>query len=271
MKKAIPLAMLGAVAMAGALTILYELGLYLVMVVPILAASGSMFLMRNVVEYSHCRNQRVAMLIATIVGAIACLGYYQFRLAYESGWEALFRVDLLPRFIWDNWTTQVIVSLRHANRPPDDLSFIGNILLFFVEVLVIFGVGIAAGHAAASRVYSEDDACWTESYTRNVVLRWGLKIEVAIQTGLLPMILRQLELQPIPDPQNAPPHTRITLEYSGDGSSNEVYMTVISIPNRMIKIVSQLRLTPEEIDACRPLFLPYPPNTGFQPARSIES
>lgn len=252
-----PVGILAAMAIAGALIMLHEWGLYFVVIIPGLAAVGTMGLMHKLVEYGHCRNKIVATLIAIVIGSIAYLGYYQGQLIREVGWEAAYRIDLLPEIIWMNWKTQVLVGKRGQAAPPDDISFFVNILLFFVEVGLVLGGAIFGGREAAGRVYSEDDEYWSKSVAKNVPEWWGPKIEDAIRTNTLADVLERVEVQPIPDPQSPPPRTIITVEYFADGASPPVYLTATHVPKGTSVIVSQLLLTPDEIEACRPLFLPH--------------
>lgn len=76
------------------------------------AALGGLQLATWMVETGHCRNPKMAMLLALPIGLIAYFGSFQARLIASMGWQMIYRIDLLPTIIWQSWNTQQFVFQR---------------------------------------------------------------------------------------------------------------------------------------------------------------
>ncbi len=251
----IPAGFLGAAAIAVGLALMDVLGCYFVVVIPAIAGIGTYHLASRVIEYGHCRSQFVAFLVTLPIGLIAYLGYYQVQFAHETGWEMASRIDLLPKIIWTDWKTRVLVGREGFKGGPDDLTFTCNVVVFIAELMIIGIFAHLGGVNTTNRVYAESRQSWTKSVTRIVSEKWGLQIEQSIRSNDLANLMPSIQVMPIPDPKHPPPRTIMTLEYTDDGEMPNGYLSVTHVSNRGSVIVKQLQLTAEEFHACGPLFL----------------
>src|SRR5438105_2880813 len=89
-----------AVAMAWVLAWAFHLGIYLVLVAPLLAALPVGGVLSTTVTLGHCRNRYVAAALGVLAGGLLYLGYYHFDLVRIIGMGHVQRVDFLPRYIW---------------------------------------------------------------------------------------------------------------------------------------------------------------------------
>lgn len=249
------LGLLGGIAVAAALTVLLEFGFYFVVLVPALGAMAIYRLVSVVIERGHCRSKFTAVLVGIPIGLAAYLGYFQGQLAWNWGWEGLYRIDQLPKVIWMNWETQVFVRRGKAGA-PGELQFIANVIIFFFELLLFVIAAMVGGYRASSRVYSEEEQRWAQLITKIVPAMWGPEIEPSVRANDFAELLKLVEPLPVPDPKRPPPRTIMSLEFLNDGEVPEAYLSVSHVPKWTTVIVSQMRLTTDEFHACRPLFLP---------------
>lgn len=179
------LAFLVASFLAIVLYIIYLLGFYYIVVVPILAVLPVAALTVLAVHFGHCRSRRLAGTIGAVASALLYLGYYQMGVFDGAGPEGLARLDLLPSYIAFRMNTDRIDHEPGPGVPDDDAPAAGagdeapagagdeapalglfhrvmNWCVFAAELLLVFSVTVVLAVRRASRPYCERCRCWMD-------------------------------------------------------------------------------------------------------------
>lgn len=112
---------------------------------------------------------------------------------------------------------------------------------------------VAGAEQAARQVYSEETHHWGRSSAILVSPDLISDFEIAIRSDRLVEFLRQLKLLEIDNPKKLPPRCVIVLDYTDDQPKN-AYLSMRYVGFFYKHIISQLRLTQQEFDACSRIF-----------------
>lgn len=215
------------------------------------AAIAALRLTTWMVVAGHCRNPKVAMILALPIGLVAYFGYFQAQLVESSGWQMAYRIDKLPAIIWHSWNTQQFVFERAGG--VFEYQFIGNVVVFWIECLIVIGIPFAGAEHAARQVYSEETQRWAKSTAIVVSPDVIREFELALRSHRLAELFRELKRLHIENPKKPPARCVMVLTYT-DGEPQTGYLSMTYIAMFSKRIIFQLRLTPQELDACRSTF-----------------
>lgn len=134
----------GTLAMGFLLTLLQRIGLYFIIIVPLLLAGATGLIMGGVVKAGHCRNQAIAGLVGVICGLLFYVSYFYFGMV-QAGIPAS-RIDMLPKYVQYTWvyskTERAGANIhlfggKTAERfSPDKYNTTGNKVLTVIELLL---------------------------------------------------------------------------------------------------------------------------------------
>ncbi|MDB6065479.1 MAG: hypothetical protein JWR26_1687 [Pedosphaera sp.] len=158
--------------LAAGLFLLFKVGLYFVVFVPVIAgvATGGMVMLA--VRKGHCRGSLVAGLLAAVAGVTVYLGSFYVGMVYQTGWENATDLAMFPRYIRFRMATDVVRdehSPAHDSSPdaPSPEGSYFNWARFFFEFGLVLAFPIGMGISQARRPYCEKCQTWmiTETTT----------------------------------------------------------------------------------------------------------
>jgi hypothetical protein len=247
----IALTFLSGVAIAIGLWTTYFIGHYYIVINACIAALLGLRMARWIVVTSHCRNPKIAMILALPIGLLAYIGFWQAQLIELGGWQMFYRFDLLPAVIWHSWTTQQFVFEKVGGT--FEYQFVGNVIVFWVECLLVIAMPVAGAQQAANQVYSEENHCWANARAILVSPEVIPEFNQAIRANGLVAMFAHLKRLNVPNPKKPPPRCVIVLNDT-DGEIATGYLSIQYLAMFSRRIIFQLQLTPQELAACRKMF-----------------
>jgi hypothetical protein len=236
--------------MAVCLYLVFVGGWYFYIVVPGVAAlpvAGAAYL---AVGGAHCRNGVVAGLFGLLAAAVLYLGYFHVHFVAEVGPivgpSAIYRLDLLPRFILFRMQTDVVVD--EAGKEQAAQGPWMNWVFFLVDFLVVIALVVGAAVARSGRVYCERCQRWTRRLMTHLPPWTAEAVQQALESG------RLADLPEVPPPKGVlpAPCASFTVEYcrrAGSQASCPVYLTAKQLTKRQGAkvILNQVEVTAEEL------------------------
>jgi hypothetical protein len=249
-----------AATMAWVLHLCSRWGWYLVVIAPIIAALPVAGLMNAAVAGGHCRNPVLAALVGLVAGLIVSPGHYQADIAAMAGWEHVYRLDILPRYLEFRMNTNVFVDVARGGNQvgagPDQVGVIFNWVLFAVETLIACGCIMGVGIQRSRKAYAEEEGRWMERAVGFCQAGVGAPVAEALRTGRLGDLREALV--PMDDSDNA--FCELILEYCppGDDASargpafltiNEVMLVTGKANGRKeTALARQWQIDPRDVD-----------------------
>lgn len=149
------------VAVAGAilLNVLFVVGWYFVLIVPMAVGALVASSVYLGVHWSHCRKPWLAMMIGLAMGLVTYLGYFHVGMVTTFGMPA-HRVDLLPWYVKFRMATDVQQDAGRPNQGPAKPDLFMNWFTFLYELAIIAGMSAEVARRHAMRGYDPKHQCW---------------------------------------------------------------------------------------------------------------
>ncbi|MCA9256622.1 MAG: hypothetical protein KDA33_13330, partial [Phycisphaerales bacterium] len=149
------------------LAILFHVGGYLLVIVPIVAAFVLLIVMVPLVDRGQWRNPWAAALVGLLAGATAYLGYYYLDMIWQVGSvsETATRLDLLPEFISLRMQSDVSESVGSGipvSHSPASPNAIVNWFTFSFELGLMALFPAVFGWLRSSRPFCESCGRWMD-------------------------------------------------------------------------------------------------------------
>ena len=159
------LLLLGSAVMAVLLTVLFFVGYYLILIVPLLAALAVAGLARLAVGKGHCRSAWLAAAAGCLAGIVLYFGYFYAGMVYTLGPEVAGQLNLLPAYIKYRMATQVTRDIHDSRKdrevsPPRSGGIVLNWFLFAGETALVLGLTSVGAFRRARKPYCETCQCW---------------------------------------------------------------------------------------------------------------
>jgi len=149
---------IAALALGGLLYLLFQAGVYLLLLIPAFMAIPLSFLVYGAVRAGHCRSRLIGSALGLAAGVVLYLGSYYTGMVHSIGLGGWHRIDLLPRYI--EWRAQNDVA-RGNHGPADEKPKPGlNLFFMILELSTVVFMTAFAGRASAGRTYCEDCRSW---------------------------------------------------------------------------------------------------------------
>ncbi len=215
-----------SLVMAVCLYLVFRGGWYIYMLAPGAAALPVAGAAHQAVGDARCRNGVVAGLLGVLAGAVLYLGYFHVHFVAEvgpvMGPAAIYRVDLLPRFILFRMQTDVVVD--EAGKEQALQGPWMNWVFFLADFAVVIGLVVSPAVARSGQVYCERCQRWTRQLMTRLPPWRAEAIHRALESGSL------ADLPEIPPPTGVltAPSVSFTVDYcrkAGSQASCPVYLT----------------------------------------------
>jgi hypothetical protein len=159
------LVFVAAIALAAILYLLFKIGFYLVLLVPVFAGLGLAGVVILAVRKGHCRSRLAAALLGGVAGVVLYLGYFYIGMVEDLGPDRTADFKLLPSYINYRMKTTVIRDVNSPDRDrrddgpsPERVYF--NWVFFVLEFGFIVGAAAVGGGRWARRPYCERCQTW---------------------------------------------------------------------------------------------------------------
>lgn len=243
------------------LNLIFELGWYLVILVPFFVAFLLSVATAGLVAWTQCRNRWVALFLGGLTGAISYLGYFYLSLVFM--FNVVPSPSVLPSFIVFRMNNDVVQDVGKPGR--DEVAKPTNFMNWFAflfESAGMIAIPACVGWSRASRGFCEEQRQWLTQEWVSVAPGNGVILDEALMHGdvssVLPQLTRSGQQQSM---------ATILIEYARprDERSPIAYPMYLTItdpakPPSLIQRIggtnprSQFQLEPDQILDLMPLF-----------------
>lgn len=168
--------------------VLFVHGMYLLVMVPLIASLGVGFLAGYAADAGKCRNYKLVVALTILASIILYFGYWYISMLATLGGNFYYRIDLLPRYIQWRMASDVIREVGHSAHPVRTQTGVDvGFKWFFFAMEVVFVPFSALGIASirASRAFCENCQTWMEKHRTTFAAGTGPALVEALQTGRL--------------------------------------------------------------------------------------
>lgn len=239
---------------------LFELGWYLIILIPFLAAIGLGGLMNGFVIATRCRNYLFATVVGGGVGIGAYLAYFFFGMHSILPPGQGLRLDLLPSYISLRMATDVQEDVGKPNNLKNNkpTPFL-NWMMFAFELGALTIVPANFGWRRSRRAYSNSLRRWAKLEEKMVAPYQGAAMKAALDAGTLADFMCTAT-----PPPNVQVSCRLAVEWfwtDQDTTPLEepIYASISDhyrfflLKTLRYTLVRQVELTPREVLLLRPL------------------
>lgn len=254
-----------SVALAAALTGLFHVGFYLIVLVPIIAGVAVAASVYWAIRLGKCRNRWLGMILGVVCGGVVYFGYYYIDMVLAAP-QALLRPDALPSYIAFRIQNDVTLPTDAPNANANAKPFWPlNALMFAMELGLLLWLPGVVGFRAASRAFDESQERWAEP--AHTTIAYG-QSQVLLQAQQRGNLLEGLSaVQPVRN-QMQQSHCMLVLECFNDPSGRPLRTFLsayeLRMPGQVLSInellftkrmvMRQVELSPKELDAAMRLF-----------------
>ncbi|HWF18542.1 MAG TPA: hypothetical protein VG754_04715, partial [Verrucomicrobiae bacterium] len=227
------LSFFAAVVLAVILAVLFNVGFYLILLVPILAGLGLGGTVLLAVKMGHCRSPMKGALLGAVGGIILYLGYYYIGMEQTLGRLNPGDIFLLPRYIKVRMDYTVIKDVHTPDSNKDDdqkptgFRTGSNWLFFALEFGFIVGIAAGSGLRWSRKPYCENCRTWMSRETTTFTPEVGPGFVEALRLGSVQSLAA---LFTSPQKPSAP-HTAVAVDYcprlkEGAAKDCDIYLSV---------------------------------------------
>lgn len=257
-----------SLALAAALTGLFHIGFYLIVLMPIFAGIAVAASVYWGIRLGQCRNRWLGLALGLLCGCIVYFGYYYIDMVASAGPQAVLRPDWLPSYIAFRIQNDVVLPTDNAgaNANANAKPFWPlNAVMFCMELGLLLWLPGVVGLRAASRAFDELQGRWAEPAHTTIGYGQSQILQQAKQRGNL---LEGLSaVQPVRN-QMQQPHCMLVLEsFNGpDGLPRRTFLSAyeLRMPGQVLSInellftkrmaMRQVELSADELTAAMRLF-----------------
>jgi hypothetical protein len=253
-----PLLLVGVLiaAVMACVLLLAEGGFYYYFLTPLLLALPVFAAIWAIVRWGRCRHRGLAGLVGIGLMFVYYAGYWELSyLAHvvirgPQAVAAVARIGGLPGLpgyiVFRCKNSQPVDARRPAPRPPTVLDALFNGLFFFGETIALSLAGIALGHAAAGRVYSERLRRWATKFEFRLPMATAPVVEDAIERGEWSALA---ELPRVSSTANAQTNSLLfRVEYLPGAVDEPAYVSLLGSPRGKAQgLVVQRAITPAQL------------------------
>jgi hypothetical protein len=282
------LAWIASATLAVLLFVLFQLGIYLVLLVPLIFGLGVGGMVLLAVDRGHCRSRLAAGVLGLVAGTTLYLGYYYVGMVHDLGAHYADRIDLLPKYISFRMKTQVIRDVHAPSneheQKPDAFNRGSNWVFFAIEFGLVVAIAMGSGLRRAAKPYCEKCQLWTKREVSQFKPELGPGFVEALRQGAV-QSLAALFTSPR---KAAAPNTTVALDLcpnlkTGKTADCSVYLSVKQVTENAKGAVldafdqakgkllaRQVIINAEELPALLPAFSVLESVTGTTAAAVLE-
>ena len=258
----------GSAVGALILFFLFQAGMYLIIIVPAIAALGVAGLANLAVAKGHCRNRLIAALTGFMAGVLLYFGYYYIGMVATLGPQAAAEIQLLPKYIRFRMATDVVRDVGDTKTdeeggPKHKREGMSNWVGFTIETVLVLGFTTLPAYRRSRKAYCDQCGHWMQRELTYFEPGKAQEIMSALETGS-PRTLAAIFSGPV---FATIPNTSIALEYcptlkEGRGRDCPLFISVKSVTDRGggakldpfeqskgKMLVRRAQLTPDELPA----------------------
>lgn len=263
------LALVSALILGFILHLLQRIGLYFVIIVPLIFSLAVGVLMIIVVRSGQCRNRPLTVIVGALVGLVFYASSLYFGMLNMTGWQNWKRVDLLPKYTVLTWqlTRTERASRALAGRlmgekekefTPTAVNTGFNALVTAAEAFLAIFICVGFGFALAGQPFSKEHGRWLHSSVLNYppgslrrLFTGGISVEALQQMAAKP----QVETSPTGDDKQKTASANLYYLEASAGTiamAPQRYPVYLEIADGTYRLEPSA-LTPEEIAILAPV------------------
>lgn len=154
----------GIVLCATLLTIAFNMGLYIVIAMPVLASMLLALPILWLIGHGHWRNRWLAVVVAVLAAEAVYVGQYQTDLVWKTGLASVTRLDLLPEYLMFRMDTDVsrpsYIPESKVDKAPSTSNSVKNWVTFAAESFLVVMFPVAFAWTRAQRPFCESCKKW---------------------------------------------------------------------------------------------------------------
>jgi hypothetical protein len=207
------LAFATGVAISLLMLLLFVIGFFLVIIVPLAAGAGIAGMVLLAVTRGHCRSRLIGGLLGALAGIFVYLGYYYASMVHDIGLENASHVEFLPRYIYLRIQTDQVHDVGsptdHPDARPRPERKYFNAFFFLAEFGFIVFLPYGAGARRAGKAYCEKCQLWMKRETGTFQPELGPGFVEALRLGSVQSLAALFTSPPKP----SVPNTAVALDY----------------------------------------------------------
>jgi hypothetical protein len=168
------LTVVGALALGFLLYLLQRIGLYFIIIVPLVLSFGAAILMAILVHSGQCRNRTLTVIVGAIIGIVFYGSSLYFGMLQVVGMNSWNRIDLLPKYTVLTWqltrTERVsrsvatkLVGEKEKAFTPSAVNTGFNAFVTCCEAFLSLVISISFAFILASQPFSREHGRWLDS------------------------------------------------------------------------------------------------------------